>query len=238
MDTKEIILRGYCKCGCGEKAPLATANNKNRGLVKGEPLDYIRGHRARLNNEHEDVEGPNPSGLCWCGCGKITPVARKTNSARGSVKGKHTRFCKGHNQEAIRIGSKKRCSKCKEYKRFDEFNKDKLALDKLTSQCKVCIKSCYKYNPDYSFESKLKFKYGLTRQEYDAAFEDQNGCCAICERPLGDGIDMNRPDVDHCHVSGKVRGLLCSHCNRGLGHFMDRPELLDNAAKYLRSFFN
>jgi hypothetical protein len=62
-------------------------------------------------------------------------------------------------------------------------------------------------------------------------FADQNGCCAIC------GVHQSevskRFSVDHNHSTGKVRGLLCNHCNRGLGHFRDDPMLLEFAAQYL-----
>jgi len=74
-----------------------------------------------------------------------------------------------------------------------------------------------------------KSKYGITSEEYAAFVEQQNGVCAICEQP------DRRIGVDHDHATGKVRGLLCNHCNRALGSFGDDPERLAQAIRYLNS---
>jgi hypothetical protein len=85
----------------------------------------------------------------------------------------------------------------------------------------------------------LKRRYGLTVHEYDALSAAQDNRCAICgEREsygkaaskIGDGRKLC---VDHCHATGAVRGLLCNHCNQGLGRFRDAPALLARALVYL-----
>src|SRR6267142_1795993 len=59
----------------------------------------------------------------------------------------------------------------------------------------------------------------------------QENSCAIC------GVSFSRtPHVDHCHVTGKIRGLLCSKCNRGLGFFQDSVQTLESAVRYLKKF--
>lgn len=78
--------------------------------------------------------------------------------------------------------------------------------------------------------ARLK-KYGLTPEALTALTERQGDRCAICMRPPNVGA---RLDVDHCHISGKIRALLCRHCNTGLGLFGDDPERLVLAANYLR----
>jgi hypothetical protein len=79
----------------------------------------------------------------------------------------------------------------------------------------------------------LKKKYGVTPEAYDSMLAFQNGCCAICDRE-SDGI--GRWDVlavDHNHVTGVVRGLLCAQCNAALGGFGDSPTILAAALEYL-----
>lgn len=70
--------------------------------------------------------------------------------------------------------------------------------------------------------------YGLSQANYQDMAEEQEGRCAVCDEPFND--DDN---VDHCHRTGKVRGLLCSHCNKGLGFFKDSVPKLLKAIKYL-----
>lgn len=78
-------------------------------------------------------------------------------------------------------------------------------------------------------EWKLRRAYGIGVVEYERLFMLQGGLCAICGR-----ADLKfRLAVDHDHVSNSVRGLLCSCCNQGIGHFRDDPALLNAAASYL-----
>ncbi len=73
-------------------------------------------------------------------------------------------------------------------------------------------------------------RYGLTIESYDALHAAQGGRCAICGMACASGFRLS---VDHCHASGKVRGLLCSACNLGLGKFKDDARRLQAAAEYL-----
>ncbi len=70
----------------------------------------------------------------------------------------------------------------------------------------------------------------LSKEEYDAMCDRQGGVCAICGNKPAEG---ERLAVDHDHVSGQVRGLLCRGCNTGLGQFTDDPSRLRAAAEYL-----
>jgi hypothetical protein len=73
---------------------------------------------------------------------------------------------------------------------------------------------------------RLRRRYGITAAEADAMLEAQGGLCALCrERPA--------EHVDHDHLTGKVRGMLCSCCNQGLGNFRDRADVLRSAIDYL-----
>jgi hypothetical protein len=72
-------------------------------------------------------------------------------------------------------------------------------------------------------------KYNINKNDFDKLLFNQNNVCAICEEEN----DYNSLNVDHDHITGKVRGLLCGSCNKGLGLFSDNPELLIKASKYL-----
>lgn len=95
----------------------------------------------------------------------------------------------------------------------------------------------YRKYPHLLRQSNLR-KYGLTIAQYSVLLESQNGVCAICQRPeVTPSGGTKRPRslaVDHDHGTGRVRALLCSHCNKALGCFMDSPAILDKAAEYLR----
>lgn len=88
-------------------------------------------------------------------------------------------------------------------------------------------------NPKGHWASHLKNRYGLTLTDYQQLVKRQGNKCAICfsKKPGGRG----RWHVDHDHASGKVRGLLCQHCNLGLGHFRDNPLFLASAIDYLKA---
>lgn len=80
-------------------------------------------------------------------------------------------------------------------------------------------------------------KYGISLAEYEHLYTAQNQACKICKTPFQlhghDGTHHLTANVDHCHFSGQVRGLLCTSCNRGLGFFKDNATLLRLAAEYL-----
>lgn len=81
-----------------------------------------------------------------------------------------------------------------------------------------------------SRKAKRKSAYGITEAQYQALIVSQNNCCLICKTPAGE----HTLHIDHCHVSGKIRGLLCGKCNKALGLLGDNVEVLKAAIKYLR----
>lgn len=78
----------------------------------------------------------------------------------------------------------------------------------------------------------LQKTYGITAREYDDLLAKQSGVCAICSQPER-GKRNRYLAVDHCHRTGVVRGLLCTHCNRALGLFGDSQSVLANAISYV-----
>jgi hypothetical protein len=76
----------------------------------------------------------------------------------------------------------------------------------------------------------LKEKYGISTEDYDRMYAEQNGVCYICNKE-----HLRRPlNVDHCHKTGKIRKLLCDKCNMALGLIDDSIELLDKLKQYLK----
>ena len=102
-------------------------------------------------------------------------------------------------------------------------------------------KNWYAKNKDkkrqYDNDWQLTYRYGITREDFKAMLINQQGVCAICKQPETQ-IDKRSGNVrqlaiDHCHTTKKVRGLLCTHCNHGLGKFKDNIDLLKTAIDYL-----
>lgn len=141
----------------------------------------------------------------------------------------------------------KRCTDCKETKPREDFHRNVGAKDGLHNYCKPCKgrrqAAWRRENPDiaerqagHSRRHRLS-KYGLTEGQYDNLLEMQMGGCAICGR-CG---ESERLAVDHDHSCcpgqrscGKcVRGLLCVRCNVALGSFLDDPQILRAAVRYL-----
>ena len=76
----------------------------------------------------------------------------------------------------------------------------------------------------------LKYRYGITLAERDAMLAAQGYVCAICGTDNPGKGDWH---TDHCHSSGRVRGILCNNCNKLLGHARDNTDTLRNAIEYL-----
>lgn len=144
------------------------------------------------------------------------------------------------------------CRKCKEEKPLSEFGANKRYEGGLERRCKECLRGmrqdAYDRNPELYRQAanrKRKYRrepggpdspegrrrrhlqeaYGITPEDEKRLLESQGGLCPICGSPA--------QVVDHCHTTGRVRGLLCQKCNRGLGHFIDNPVMLVRALEYL-----
>ncbi len=92
-------------------------------------------------------------------------------------------------------------------------------------------KKYYKKNKDGKIlDYSLRKEYGISLEKYSEIALRQNNVCAICKEPE---VRKRRLSVDHCHKTGKVRGLLCDRCNNGIARFDDNVEVLKRAIKYL-----
>ena len=83
-----------------------------------------------------------------------------------------------------------------------------------------------------NYKRHLKNKYGITEQELIDLMEKSNYGCFICGKKHDDKQKLN---IDHCHKTGKIRGLLCWDCNIGISKFKDNSTLMERAASYVRA---
>jgi len=144
----------------------------------------------------------------------------------------------------------KHCRYCKEEKPLVYFSPHPCTVDKLSNKCKECVKSYNKQRHAKRTRTELdllnvkrrtnrntwktdrkkhlKNKYGITVDDYEKMFTEQNGVCKICQEICKSGKSLA---VDHCHETGKVRGLLCAKCNTNLGRieaYLRNPQPWDD----------
>ena len=134
----------------------------------------------------------------------------------------------------------KTCTKCNLNKERSQFRDHKAYKDGKISWCISCQLAKTREwklqnkarSKRYERWHKTKTKYGVTETDYNQMLESQNGVCKICKTE-----PENSPKgllfIDHCHATGKVRGLLCDHCNNLLGRAKDSVSTLQEAIKYL-----
>jgi DNA repair exonuclease SbcCD ATPase subunit len=130
----------------------------------------------------------------------------------------------------------KTCSKCDETKNLADFAKKSRAKDGLRPQCKKCDQAYRDDNQEAVRDYHYKKRYGISLEEYRAKLEEQGGCCAICGTSHSEHSRMKTLVVDHCHKTGKVRGLLCHGCNVALGAAKEREDVLMACISYLRTY--
>jgi len=117
------------------------------------------------------------------------------------------------------------------YKKHPEYNRRKSREWRAANPEKVkAIKDKRRY-ADYL--TTCKRKYGITQQEFEAMLESQGQKCVICRLDLDFNVRDAKPNVDHCHKSGYVRGILCGKCNSMLGYSQDDVSILEAAIIYL-----
>lgn len=103
-------------------------------------------------------------------------------------------------------------------------------------RCKQCFTIWWRLtNPEtdhkHRFTTRLN-RYGLSEQRFREILHSQNSCCALCEKPLLARKQMN---IDHCHETGVVRGILCFTCNKALGMLGDSEAAIQRALDYIRA---
>lgn len=130
---------------------------------------------------------------------------------------------KGYYKERYQKNKEKIAEKRKIYY---ENNKEKIMARNRKRIEKIKHTDAYK---NYHKNWKLKNLYGLTREEYDLKLEEQNYKCEICSKE-------EKLHVDHCHTTGKARGLICKNCNNSLGLIKENIETLEMMIEYIKKY--
>lgn len=135
------------------------------------------------------------------------------------------------------------CVSCKQNLPIENFHKKSTSSDGLQSFCKECKnlrrQQRRKVTPDCKIKNKtyyLKSTYGLSQEDFNDIYTTQKGMCCICKTVISSEVGQTKKGkahVDHDHLTGKVRGLLCTKCNTLLGMANDSIPILKEAVKYL-----
>ena len=116
------------------------------------------------------------------------------------------------------------CNRCKVTKLRSEFYRTH-------AYCKPCSldyrREDYAKNKRRYYHYEAKYKFGVTKQQYDEMYLKQDGCCASC------GFELSgRSAIDHNHASGEFRGILCLNCNIAFGQMWEDPDLIRKLLAY------
>lgn len=143
----------------------------------------------------------------------------------------------------VRTRTSKRCPRCKAERPVEAFRPNKARPDGRAGLCRPCENKSeaeWRRTTDKGLamqrRSHRRYKYGLEPSDYDAMAEAQGGVCAICEQPesiVGARGVPKSLSIDHNHITGVTRGLLCQRCNQGIGNMKENPARLRAAADYL-----
>lgn len=177
-------------------------------------------------------------------CDEVKPV-EAFSKRRGRADGldSYCKECNGKRERHVTaLPLEKTCTHCKETKPAEEFyvNNGARSKDGLSGWCKECTKTDAlargkrSYSATIARNTKLRLTYGITLEEYEHMYQEQDGKCAACGNPE---TTMMRGKllmlaVDHSQKTGAVRGLLCQKCNQALGLLLEDPERIKGLLKY------
>ena len=134
----------------------------------------------------------------------------------------------------------KRCIKCNQEKPLEEFKERYDMPIGKSYRSKTCRRCETENDRTNARRRDITRRYGLSQFEYLKLYYRQNGCCGICKRHLkthGQWAERkNVANVDHDHETGKVRGLLCTDCNRAVGMLLNNEQILLGALAYLKAY--
>jgi hypothetical protein len=194
------------------------------------------------------VEDCNESHRANTYCDKHNQKFKKYGDPLGEHSNETKRKERLERQHELSLDGLRECFDCKKALPFDSFNSNKGNWDgsDLSAYCKSCAKkriNTYRKNFPWIVQYKkwtwyIRDNYNITTDDYCRMWKEQDGCCKICKGwykgKTNGGSECLTFCIDHCHDTGKIRGLLCRDCNTGLGHFNDDIKRLEGAIDYLK----
>lgn len=197
-----------------EKWRVAPGEVYNSLIVIGQPF-WAKNPNWKLNSKGLIANSQYVRVKCDCGI-------EKDVACSGLITG-GTKSCGKSCRGLLKNKCLKKCTKCKKYLSKKVFGSNKSKKDGLATECLRCR------------ALKNLSQYRMTLDDYDRMLIKQDYKCAICKQVEGSILDDNWQPlcVDHDHISGKVRGLLCRNCNVAIGLLRDNITVLQNAVAYL-----
>jgi len=179
-------------------------------MTKEETKEYNREYRER-NKELLKIKAAEK----YQETKEITKEKRKLAAKEYHSKNKKQRNQK--NKENYLLKKEEYHTRTRKYRSLNKEKLNKRQRDNLT--------------PEKRKVFKVKSKYGITIEEYNKMFNTQKGCCFICK--IHQTNLKKKLFIDHNHETGKVRGLLCGHCNSAIGFAKENIDILNNIINYL-----
>jgi len=150
--------------------------------------------------------------------------------------------------EALKCGYDSRCKKCNAERNKLHYKEVKNSLSTAETLLKKEKQKLYKriyYTQNkerlkrnansYNTENYYKIYYGITKEEFIRKLSKQDNKCAICNIEIGEESQL-KANLDHCHLTKKIRGVLCRYCNIGIGQFKEDIEIIKKAVNYLETW--
>lgn len=229
---------------CGQSKPLHEFD-KDKRTYDG-ARSYCKACQGSHKTRNRTRRKENLGDVKRClKCDELKPLeAFSKRRGRSDGLDSYCKECNGKRERHVTaLPLEKTCTHCKETRPAEEFYvyNGARSKDGLSGWCRECTKADARERGNRSYTSlsakraSLHLLYGITLEEYEHMYQEQDGKCAACGNPETTMMrgKLMMLAVDHSHTTGEVRGLLCQNCNQALGRLQDDPERIRGLLKYL-----